>query len=196
MFMRTFSIAIFKYLFLLFKHLNIYHKHRYSNIYFYRAFFWQASRSSGCVGIWRGGDERDVCHDDHPHDIHHDIEAQCGDHDDQQNSAYDVQLDGHHAAHHGADDKDNQSDLFIWRFASFNVALFVILVTHPVVEPPPAGQPTLSLCLCAVFSPNNSQESKCFDRWKSVSEARPVCLFDPHDNAFWPTKAHLANNLG
>ena len=38
MFMRTSSIAIFKYLFLLFKHLNIYHKHRYSNIYFYRAF--------------------------------------------------------------------------------------------------------------------------------------------------------------
>jgi hypothetical protein len=36
--MRTSSIAIFKYLFLLFKHLNIYNKHRYSNIYFYRAF--------------------------------------------------------------------------------------------------------------------------------------------------------------
>jgi len=35
--MRTSSIAIFKYLFLLFKHLNIY-TIRYSNIYFYRAF--------------------------------------------------------------------------------------------------------------------------------------------------------------
>ena len=39
MFKRTSSIAIFKYLFLLFKHLNIYnYKLRYSNIYFYRAF--------------------------------------------------------------------------------------------------------------------------------------------------------------
>ena len=40
-----------------------------------------------------------------------------------------VQLDGHHADHHGADHKDNQkSDLH--EFASFNVALIVIL-TQP-----------------------------------------------------------------
>jgi hypothetical protein len=42
-----------------------------------------------------------------------------------------------------------------------------------------AGQPR-SLSASSLFS----QQSKCFDHQKSVSEARPVCLFDPHDNAF------------
>ena len=48
------------------------------------------------------------------------IEAQCSGHDDQQNSIQDVQLDDHH----GADQKDNQSDFT--EFASFDVALIVI----------------------------------------------------------------------
>ena len=180
MFMRTSSIAIFKYLFLLFKHLNIYHKLRYSNIYFYRAFFWQASRSSGCVGIWRGGDERDVCHDDHPHDIHHDIEAQCGDHDDQQNSAYDVQLDGHHAAHHGADDKDNQSDLFIWRFCQFQRSPLCDTSHSPSRRTTPRW-PTypLSLSVCSLFSQQFSRVKVFWSLEKCLGGK--ACLF------VWPT---------